>query len=135
MGEHFWETHREDKRVAMENRCKVCVTGGAGYIASLLVKKLLEQVYTVHATLRNLSNLSLPNSISDSCEQLLIRLNFIEDRLSFCVRARNFTVKKHNPQKIELLIRLTFFSCVYLCVCLCACDIFAANKFSWWLFM
>ncbi|KAH7839762.1 hypothetical protein Vadar_008476 [Vaccinium darrowii] len=36
------------------NSTKVCVTGGSGYIASCLVKKLLEKGYTVHATLRNL---------------------------------------------------------------------------------
>ena len=36
------------------NGSKVCVTGGSGYIASCLIKKLLEKGYTVHATLRNL---------------------------------------------------------------------------------
>ncbi|XP_051132402.1 putative anthocyanidin reductase isoform X2 [Andrographis paniculata] len=33
---------------------RVCVTGGSGYIASSLVKKLLSEGFTVHATLRNL---------------------------------------------------------------------------------
>ncbi|KAG5563419.1 hypothetical protein RHGRI_005990 [Rhododendron griersonianum] len=40
----------------IRNSIKVCVTGGSGYIASWLVKKLLEKGYTVHATLRNLDD-------------------------------------------------------------------------------
>ncbi|XP_058092701.1 putative anthocyanidin reductase [Magnolia sinica] len=36
------------------SRSKVCVTGAAGNLGSWLVKKLLEQGHTVHATLRNL---------------------------------------------------------------------------------
>ncbi|XP_058738791.1 anthocyanidin reductase ((2S)-flavan-3-ol-forming)-like isoform X2 [Vicia villosa] len=38
--------------------CKVCVTGASGYIASLLINKLLAKGYTVHATLRNLKDQS-----------------------------------------------------------------------------
>ncbi|KAL8499726.1 hypothetical protein ACS0TY_019624 [Phlomoides rotata] len=37
---------------------KVCVTGGAGYLASFLIKHLLLRGYTVHATLRSLSDVS-----------------------------------------------------------------------------
>ncbi|OMO64334.1 NAD-dependent epimerase/dehydratase [Corchorus capsularis] len=41
-----------------KGKCKVCVTGAAGFVASSLVKKLLEKGYTVHATLRNLNDSS-----------------------------------------------------------------------------
>lgn len=39
--------------------CKVCVTGGGGYIGSDLVHSLLLNGYIVHATLRNLGTLSM----------------------------------------------------------------------------
>lgn len=39
-----------------EGGSTVCVTGGAGYIASALVKKLLNQGHTVHATVRKLDD-------------------------------------------------------------------------------
>nr|GME09439.1 anthocyanidin reductase ((2S)-flavan-3-ol-forming)-like [Ipomoea batatas]GME17221.1 anthocyanidin reductase ((2S)-flavan-3-ol-forming)-like [Ipomoea batatas] len=38
-----------------ESRHRVCVIGGAGYVGSSLVKKLVDEGYTVHATLRSLS--------------------------------------------------------------------------------
>ncbi|KAL3622220.1 hypothetical protein CASFOL_033631 [Castilleja foliolosa] len=39
-------------------KTKVCVTGGAGYLASFLIKHLLERGYIVHATLRTLGDVS-----------------------------------------------------------------------------
>ncbi|KAL9994008.1 putative cinnamyl-alcohol dehydrogenase [Helianthus debilis subsp. tardiflorus] len=39
----------------------VCVTGASGYIASWVVKLLLDRGYTVHATVRSLGQ-SLPLS-------------------------------------------------------------------------
>ena len=51
----------------LENHAQVyCVTGGGGYIGSWLVKTLLENGHTVHATLRDPSKntylLSLPGA-------------------------------------------------------------------------
>nr|GLL40556.1 anthocyanidin reductase ((2S)-flavan-3-ol-forming)-like isoform X2 [Ipomoea trifida] len=39
-----------------ESRHRVCVIGGAGYVGSSLVKKLIEEGYSVHATLRSMSD-------------------------------------------------------------------------------
>ncbi|XP_038896232.1 putative anthocyanidin reductase [Benincasa hispida] len=54
------------------SRCRVCVTGGSGYVASLLIKKLLLKGHIVHATLRNLDDelkvrvlKSLPNATTN----------------------------------------------------------------------
>ncbi|KAF9602088.1 hypothetical protein IFM89_024855 [Coptis chinensis] len=44
--------------IEKNTKVKVCVTGGAGFIASWLVMKLLAKGYIVHATLRNLDDLS-----------------------------------------------------------------------------
>ncbi|XP_021729010.1 tetraketide alpha-pyrone reductase 1-like isoform X2 [Chenopodium quinoa] len=54
---------------------KVCVTGASGYIASWLVKLLLQRGYTVNATVRN------PND-SDKTEHLL-KLEGAKERLHF----------------------------------------------------
>ncbi|WVZ79167.1 hypothetical protein U9M48_026778 [Paspalum notatum var. saurae] len=42
-----------EEMTSSSNGVRVCVTGGAGFIASWLVKKLLERGCTVHATLRS----------------------------------------------------------------------------------
>ncbi|GJU92303.1 anthocyanidin reductase ((2S)-flavan-3-ol-forming)-like protein [Tanacetum coccineum] len=82
----------------MENKgsCKVCVTGGAGYIGSSLVQLLLQNGYTVHATLRNLGD--------ESKVGLLKSFPFAEERLHL------FKADIYNPEEFEEAIQ----GCVYV---------------------
>jgi len=54
----------------MTNSKKVMVTGATGYIASWIVKYLLDEGYTVHAAIRNSSNEKKIN-ILQMCWQIL----------------------------------------------------------------
>ncbi|KAM3384404.1 hypothetical protein ACQJBY_008824 [Aegilops geniculata] len=65
---------------------KVCVTGAAGYIASWLVKKLLETGCTVHGTLRNLGDekkAGLLRGLPGAAERLVLFEADIYDAASF----------------------------------------------------
>ena len=68
------DTERERERMSGEEKV-VCVTGASGYIASWLVKHLLQRGYTVKATVRDtsqchslsLSNLYQPVTMNWNC--------------------------------------------------------------------
>ncbi|OMP08605.1 NAD-dependent epimerase/dehydratase [Corchorus olitorius] len=74
-----------------ETNCRVCVTGGAGYIGSSLVKMLLEKGYTVHATLRNLGDLS--------------KVNFLKSFPKADTRLYLFQADIYNPIQFEQAIQ------------------------------
>eukprot|EP01018_Ginkgo_biloba_P030496 Gb_00482 [translate_table: standard] len=46
----------KDTKDPVQSKGRVCVTGAGGYIGSWLVKTLLDNGYTVHATLRDPGN-------------------------------------------------------------------------------
>ncbi|XVF71876.1 hypothetical protein PTKIN_Ptkin12aG0074800 [Pterospermum kingtungense] len=46
----------------------VCVTGGTGYIASWMIKRLFEDAYSVHTTIRVGADLNEPDSFDAAIE-------------------------------------------------------------------
>lgn len=86
---------------------KVCVTGASGYIASWIVKLLLDRGYTVNATVRSLSNTLLYVSSSSFSIYSYVHLYF----LFFIYVLINFT---HFFLNITLLLLLIILSFLFL---------------------
>ncbi|KAD3069085.1 hypothetical protein R6Q59_016929 [Mikania micrantha] len=76
--------------------CRVCVTGGAGYIGSALVHSLLQNGYTVHATLRNLGD--------ETKVKFLKSFPYAKERLHL------FEADIYKPEEFEKAIQ----GCVYV---------------------
>ena len=72
-------TERERERMSGEEKV-VCVTGASGYIASWLIKHLLQRGYTVKATVRDTSqclSLFLSLQFVSACKWHVLSLNKI----------------------------------------------------------
>ncbi|KAK6239991.1 hypothetical protein QUC31_005460 [Theobroma cacao] len=74
---HLERAKKELKyRKMEEGKGAICVTGGTGYIASWLIKKLLEEGYSVHTTIRvdpeNKKDISFLTSLPRATERLKI---------------------------------------------------------------
>ncbi|GMJ01574.1 BRI1-5 ENHANCED 1 [Hibiscus trionum] len=70
-----------------EDKGTVCVTGGTGFIASWLIKRLLEEGYSVRTTIRpdpeNKRDLSFLTGLPGAAEKLEIFTADLSDPLSF----------------------------------------------------
>lgn len=110
---------------------KVCVTGASGFIASWLVKLLLQRGYTVNATVRNLNDPTKTEHLLalDGAEKRLhlFEANLLEEgsfdsAIHGCVgvfhTASPVALKSSNPQVYHLpsngYIMLVFGTCSFL---------------------
>ncbi|KAK4418537.1 Anthocyanidin reductase [Sesamum alatum] len=87
----------------MDKNVKVCVSGGAGYLASFLVKQLLDKGYTVHATLRTLGDASKVGLLQGLDHQAGSRLKLFEadiysaDEFAAAIEGCQFVVHMATP--------------------------------------
>jgi hypothetical protein len=88
------------KGKVMEAMCKVCVTGASGYIASLLINKLLAKGYTVHATLRDLSEYTFISIHMHLFCVVNLILNLLPPPTNKALQITHFT---EDESKVELL--------------------------------
>ena len=126
----------------------MCVTGASGYIASWLIKHLLQRGYTVKATVRDTSQcLSLSLSLSlqfvSACKWHVLSLNKIYlnllillEFLSFLINfVKKLPLKKYFPKKIcnnkNIYIDFLCDNFFFHFNCIFNLKIFFFNKCNW----